>query len=33
VGKGAEDTEKYTRALDLGTTIMLEKELFKFLGK
>lgn len=33
LGKGAEDTEEYTKALDLRIVIMLEKELFKYLGK
>lgn len=33
VGKGAEETEEYARAIDLGITVLLETELFKYLGK
>jgi hypothetical protein len=32
-GKGAEETEEYARAIDLGITVLREEELFKYLGK
>jgi len=32
-GKGAEETEEYARAIDLGITVLLESELFNYLGK
>ncbi len=32
-GKGAEETEEYARAIDLGITVLIEEELFKYLGK
>ncbi len=32
-GKGAEETEEYTKAVELGIFIMREDELFKYIGK
>jgi hypothetical protein len=32
-GKGAEETEEYAKAIDLGITVLREEELFKYLGK
>lgn len=32
-GKGAEETEEYANAIDLGITVLREEELFNYLGK
>jgi hypothetical protein len=32
-GKGAEETEEYAKAIDLGITVLREVELFNYLGK
>jgi NAD-dependent DNA ligase len=32
-GKGAEETEEYTKAIDLGIVIMREDELFRYIGR